>query len=67
MAPWDLPLDPPLDRFWQGRTNFGNQNQSGGTIFAAKIGPPGPVLWGTDFAVTGHPKITADKNAEKMG
>ncbi len=29
-----------------------NQNQSVGTIFAAKIGPPGPVLGGTDFAVT---------------
>ncbi len=42
-----------VDRFWQGRTNFGNQNQSGGTIFAAIIGPPGPILGGTDFAVTG--------------
>ncbi len=54
-----------MDRFWQGRTNFGNQNQSGratfaaknspgGTIFAAKIGLPGPVLGGTDFTVTHH-------------
>ncbi len=46
-----------MDRFWQGRTNFGSpgghfccQNQSGGTI-AAKIAPLGPVLGGTDFAV----------------
>ncbi len=38
-------------------TNFGNQKPVRGTIFAAKIGPqigpPGPVLGGTDFAVTG--------------
>ncbi len=40
------------DRFWQGRTNYGNQNQSGGTTFAAKTGPPGLILGGTDFAVT---------------
>jgi len=43
------------DRFWQGGTNFGCQNWSGGPVlvgFSAKIGPAGPILGGTDFGVT---------------
>jgi len=43
------------DRFWQGGTNFGSKNWSGGPVlaaFSAKIGPAGPVLGGTDFGVT---------------
>ncbi len=35
-----------VDRFWQGRTNFGNQNR---TIFAAKIGPPRTNFRGDQF------------------
>ncbi len=46
------------------RTNFSRvgpilavKNGPGGTIFDAKIGPPGPILGGTDFAVTA-PSLT---------